>query len=70
MDVMILFSLVFMAIGFTVIGLLTKYKIFSLFSAGVFLVLIVELKDYTALVIVFVGLIIYQLWYATLGGGN
>ena len=67
MDSMLLFAIIFLALAFAIMGMVTEYKIFNLFSAGVFLVLIIELQDYTALVIVFIGLIMYQIWYATLG---
>ena len=67
MDSMLLFAIIFLALAFAIIGLVTEYKIFNLFSSGVFLVLIIELQTYTALVIVFIGLMIYQIWYATFG---
>lgn len=67
MDSMLIFAIIFLALVFAIIGILTEYKIFNLFSSGVFLVLIIELQTYTALVIVFIGLIMYQIWYATLG---
>ena len=64
---MLIFAIVFLALAFTVIGLVTSWKIFSLFSAGVFLVLLIELQTYTAVVVVLVGFIIFQVCYALVG---
>ena len=50
-----------------IIGLLSPYKIFLLFSIGGYITLIVEFQDYPALVICLIGVIIFNLWYATLG---
>lgn len=63
----LLFGMFFLAVAFAWIGLQTQHRIYNIFSAGAILVLIIELQSFPALVVVFVGLIIYQLWYATLG---
>lgn len=63
----LLFAMFFLAVAFAWIGLTTQHRIYNIFSAGAILVLTIELSSYTALVVVFVGMIIYQLWYATLG---
>jgi len=63
----LLFGMFFLVVVLAYIGMTTQNRIYNLFSAGVLLVLVIELQSYTALVIVFIGMIIYQLWYATLG---
>jgi hypothetical protein len=50
------------------IGLLSKYKIFLIFSIGGYITLIQIFKDYEGLVVGLIGVIIFNLWYATLGG--
>lgn len=49
------------------IGILTKYKIFLIFSIGVLAVLLVQFSDHVGIVITIIGLIIFNLWYATVG---
>jgi hypothetical protein len=53
---------------FIAIGLLTQYKIYLLFSIGGLIAMIAEFQDFTGIVIALVGVIIFNLWYATLGG--
>jgi len=50
------------------LGLLSKYKIFLLLSIGGYVTLIVQFQDYPALVIALIGVIIFNMWYATVGG--
>ena len=62
----LLFGMFFLTVVLAYIGLSTQNRIYNLFSAGTLLVLVIELQSYPALVIVFIGMIVYQLWYATL----
>ena len=50
-----------------VIGLTTKYKIFLILAIGGLIEFIVIWADYPALVVSMIGLIIFCLWYATIG---
>ena len=75
MDITILFTIIIFTLTLQTLGLITKYKIFLLFSIGGYIGLIVEFSSMTtgsptALVITSIGLIIFNLWYATLGGNN
>lgn len=71
MDSTLILALIIMAVTFTIIGVMSKgLKIFNLFSSAVLLVLIIELQNYVALVIMFVGLMLFQIWWAVFGGEN
>ena len=58
----------FVTIASGTIGLFSRYKIFLLFSIGGYLTLIVEFQNYTGIVVSLIGAIIFNLWFATLGG--
>ena len=49
------------------LGITSKYKILLLFAVGGYIAMIVEFQAYPSMVIVFIGLIIFNLWYATIG---
>jgi len=79
MELTFVFTIMIFTLTLIVLGVLTQYKIFSIFSVGGLITLIVmvggmfdEAKPetdagYFALIIVLSGLIIFQLWYATIG---
>ena len=50
-----------------VLGVATKYKIFLILAVGGLIEFIIIWASYPALVITIVGLIIWCLWYATIG---
>lgn len=62
-----LFTIAFITLCIGVIGLVTKYKIFLIFSIGGIVTLIPEFVDYPAIVISLIGVIIFNLWFATIG---
>lgn len=68
MSDLIVMTMVFLMLAFTYLGISTPVKLFSLLSGGIALALIIELQTYTAVVIVLVGFIFFQIWYATIGG--
>ena len=82
METTFIFTIMIFTLTLIVLGVITPYKIFSLFSVGGLITLIVmisgmydDLKPendggYTALIIVITGLILFQLYYATLGDRN
>lgn len=49
------------------IGIFSKYRIFLIFAVGGLIEFIVIWSEYTALVIVLIGMIIWSLWFATIG---
>ena len=59
-------ALVTMTAG--LVGLLTPYKIFLLLSIGGWITLIAEFQDYPGIVVSIIGVIIFNLWFSTLGG--
>ena len=65
-QIVLTIALVTMASG--LVGLFSPYKIFLLFSIGGYITLIVEFQDYPAIVISLIGVIIFNLWYSTIGG--
>ena len=65
---MLIMTMVFLLLAFTYLGITTPVKLFSLLAGGVGVALIIELQTYPALVIVLVGFIFFQMWYATIGG--
>lgn len=63
-------TVAFVTIASGTIGLFSRYKIFLLFSIGGYLTLIAVFQDYTGIVVSLIGVIIFSLWYATIGGLN
>ena len=51
-------------------GLASGKRIYNLFSSGVFLFLAIQLSTYTAMLIVLIGLIIFQLYDTFFGGSR
>ena len=64
---LILVGVVF-ALGLVIMGHYTKMRIFNLFSVGVFLFLAIELSEFVALLIILIGLMLYELYYVFIGG--
>lgn len=67
---LVIFALLLVATLMAFIGIATKVRIFNIFSAGIFLALILELQTSAAIVVTFVGIIIFQAWYALTGGSK
>jgi len=65
---MLLFVTLLFAFGLLIYGHMSKLRIFNLFSIGLFLFLGIQLIDYLAVVVVIVGLIIYEIYYTFFGG--
>jgi len=63
--------LIFIAVvGFTlmIFGHLSRIRIFNLLSVLVMVFLAIELSEYVILLVMFIGLSIYELWFTFMGG--
>lgn len=66
-DGMVIMSFVIFTLVLTSIGLLTKYKVFLLFAIGGNLALIEFFREIPALIVVLIGMSIFNIWFATMG---
>jgi hypothetical protein len=64
MDTLVLLTVGIITLTLMVMGHLTNKRVFNVFSTVGFVALAIELSDYIALIILFVGIIIYELYYA------
>lgn len=65
MDPLIVLGLIFIAITFTAITFLSKFKIFGFLTAGVYIALIIELQTNLAISMVLAVGVILMIVYAT-----
>jgi len=66
-DSMIVFSMLILTLTFMILGLFTKYKVFLMLSVGGFITLLLEFREHTPIVIAIIGVIIINLYTATIG---
>lgn len=57
-----------LGIGFILIGHVLKLRIFNLLSVAVFTFLGIELGEYPALLVAFIGVGLYEIYYTFFGG--
>jgi len=66
-DSTIVLAVLLLTVTFMLIGLLTKYKIYLMASVGGLITLMLEFREHTPIVIAIIGVIIFNLYHATIG---
>jgi hypothetical protein len=59
---------IILGFGLMIYGHMSKIRIFNLLSVGVMIFLATQLSEFVPLLVVFIGLMIYELYYTFMGG--
>jgi len=64
---MLLFASILMGFGLMIYGHSSKIRLFNLLSVGIFLFIAIQLSSYTPVLVVLIGLMIFELYFTFMG---